>query len=419
MTNHFPNPALAYLQPKITFGIPEFPVFHMRGGTSSGIVIWQRHLPNDEALRDELIRQLMGVPLQGETKGNRQANGLGRGTPTSNKVFIVDIDPTRRLITSTLAQLAADKSAIDWSVNCGNMSAALPLYALDTGLIAIDSASGKPTFKVDIFNTNTNSQLSANMQLNGHHNLIADTEIPGIDGAFPGVDLYLHAPVGAKTGALLPTGQVVDHINGVDVSCVDVAVPMVIVAAVDLGKTGNESPAELDADTTFKTRLRELWVAAGLKMGLKQRSGELMSTVQLAASETIPKICMVSAPQHGGHISTRYFTPQSAHSSLAVSGGCCLASACLIPGSVAQRIASATPAVSTHAVDTHTLYDIAIENPAGILDTRIEANTTAGQVHILQAAYRRNAQILLRGTFPIYRASAALGDFFKANSPLT
>jgi len=238
---------------------------------------------------------------------------------------------------------------------------------------------------------------------------VADTEIPGVDGAFPGVDLYLHMPVGTKTGVLLPTGRVVDDIAGISVSCIDVAVPMVIVAAGALGKTGNETPAQLDADLDFKKRLRRLWVAAGLKMGLKLPSGELMSAVQLAASETIPKICMVAASSDGGHLSARYFTPQSAHPSLAVSGGCCLASACLIPGSVAQGLASKAPEVSA-AGGT---YDIAIEHPAGILATRIEAIRQDGQVQILQAAYRRSAQILLRGTFPIYQGSTALQGFLK------
>ena len=161
MSKRFPNPRLAYLQTQVAFGIPEFPVFHMRGGSSTGIVIWQQHLPADAALRDELIRILMGVPRQGNVINNRQTSGLGRGTPTSNKVFIVDADPARRLLTSTLAQLAADKSTIDWSVNCGNMSAALPLYAMDTGLI---HACGN-RFDVEIFNTNTSSRMSAQMTL--------------------------------------------------------------------------------------------------------------------------------------------------------------------------------------------------------------------------------------------------------------
>jgi 4-oxalomesaconate tautomerase len=238
----------------------------------------------------------------------------------------------------------------------------------------------------------------------GGRALRADTEIPGVDGAYPCVDLYLHEPVGAKTGALLPTGQACDEIDGIAVSCVDVAVPMVIVAASALGKTGRETPAELDADAAFKERLRALWVAAGLKMGLKLRSGTAMSAAQLAASETIPKVCLVAPPAGDGQLLARYFTPQAAHASLAVSGGCCLASACLIPGSVAQRLARGVPVVGPGPGR----FDIALENPAGLLATRIEASLRDGRVRIEQAAYRRSAQILLRGNFPLYRASPAL-----------
>ena len=401
MSLRFPDPRLSWLHTGSVFGVPEFPVHHMRGGTSTGIVLWAPLLPAAPELRDELIRHLMGVPLTGRRPGNRQVGGLGRGAPTSNKVFIVEVDAARRRLTSTLAQLAADKSEIDWSVNCGNMSAALPLFALDTGLVGADDDD----FELEIHNTNTDSRMTARMRLaDGGRSLRADTRIPGVDGDYPGVDLYLHEPVGAKTGALLPTGQACDEIDGIAVSCVDVAVPMLIVAAASLGKTGRETPAELDADAAFKERLRALWVAAGLKMGLKLRSGEPMSAAQLAASETVPKVCLVAPPAEDGHLLARYFTPQAAHASLAVSGGCCLASACLIPGSVAQRLARGVPAVGPDAAT----FDIALENPAGLLATRIQAVQRDGRVQIRQAAYRRSAQLLLRGNFPLYRASPGL-----------
>jgi len=129
-SGRLPNPALAGFVPRLVNGVLELPVYHMRGGTSTGVVLWHEHLPAELALREEAIRCIMGVPPAGEVKGNRQTTGLGRGPSTSNKVFIVDRSPTADAdITSTLAQLAADKSAIDWSVNCGNMSAALTMYA--------------------------------------------------------------------------------------------------------------------------------------------------------------------------------------------------------------------------------------------------------------------------------------------------
>ena len=199
-------PALPELAPRWRGGTIEFPLHHMRGGTSTGLVIWERYAPADRALREELLRHLMGLPLQGERRGNRQITGLGRGLPTSNKVFFADLEPDgaggARLV-STLAQLAADKAAIDWSVNCGNMSAALPLWAIDTGLAGMHAPG---LFEIEIRNTNTGVIAGSRMRL-GVHGAAATAEIPGVDGAFPGVDLFLHHPAGAKTGRLLPTGR--------------------------------------------------------------------------------------------------------------------------------------------------------------------------------------------------------------------
>jgi 4-oxalomesaconate tautomerase len=400
-------PAQPELAPRWRGGTIEFPLHHMRGGTSTGLVIWDRYAPADRELREELLRHLMGLPLAGERRGNKQITGLGRIAPTSNKVFFADLESgpggAPRLV-STLAQLAADKAAIDWSVNCGNMSAALPLWALDTGL---SETHAPGTFEIPIRNTNTGVIAGARMQFSVH-GAAEVAEIPGVDGAFPGVDLFLHNPAGAKTGALLPTGNACDHIAGHDVSCVDVAVPMVILRASDFGKTATESPAALDADTAFKDTLRDIWVAAGQAMGLKNRDGSAMSPAQLAASETVPKVCIVAPPQGtsqgAGHISVRYFTPQAAHGSMAVTGGCCLAAACLVAGSIAHEVARGVAPPGPTFAET----GVDIENPAGILAAIVDARLGNAGLEVRTAAYKRSTQILLRGHVPLYRASPGL-----------
>jgi 2-methylaconitate cis-trans-isomerase PrpF len=400
-----PAPDLEDFVPHVSGGTPRFPVYYMRGGTSTGIVLWHEHLPEDQALKEELIRAIMGVPACGESRGNKQTTGLGRGAPTSNKVFIVSRPASAEAdIASTLAQLAADKSAIDWSVNCGNMSAALPMYALDTGLV--QATAGRTT--VRIFNTNTGVTTDATVRTPDATPYIPpDTEIPGVMGKFPGVELTLRHPVGAKTGKLLPTGHPADSICGVDVSCVDVAVPLVILRAEDVGKTGQESPDELSRDGKLKERLREIWVTAGLKMGLRRRGGALMTAADLAHSETVPKVCLVSAGDADVNINARYFTPQSPHSSLAVTGGCCLAVACLVPGTVANAVASGLAPIS----DMHGICTVAMRNPAGVLRARIGATVGANGLRVTSVAYERSAQLFLRGHFPVYGASAGLRDF--------
>jgi 2-methylaconitate cis-trans-isomerase PrpF len=386
-------------QPQQRAGIIEFPVLHVRGGTSTGLVISERWAPEHRELREELLRHLMGLPLEGTHAGNKQITGLGRIVPTGNKVFFARMEDAgnRRRIVSTFAQLAADKAAVDWSVNCGNMTAALPLWALDTG-----QAEAGDVFEIDIFNTNTGVTAGSRMR-RGSDGAFVTAEIPGVDGAFPAVDLFLANPVGAKTGQLLPTGRAVDEIAGYAVSCVDVAVPMVIARASDFSKTAREKPEELEADRGFMEILRGIWVEAGLRMRLKT-CGRLMTAEELAQSETIPKISITAEPQGAGHIAVRYFTPQNAHRSMAVSGGCCLAAAALVPGSVAHEVARGLPAVG----DAVSEIDVGIENPAGVLEATIEARHTESGLDVRKAAYRRSTQILQRGHVPLYRASPAL-----------
>jgi 4-oxalomesaconate tautomerase len=374
----------------------------VRGGTSTGLIIWDRIAPKQLELREELLRHLMGLPLQGSTSDTKQITGLGRGYPTSNKVFFADMtlnaagDPQ---IVSTLAQLAGGKSAIDWSVNCGNMSAALPYWAIDQHFLP-RQLNGKG--EVEIFNTNTKTTMIGRVTLAGDG--FGFAQIPGVDGEFPGVDLFMTNPAGAKTGKALPTGSVSDRFGQFTVSCVDVAVPMVIARAAEFGKTGTEPVKELRNDATFFQALKTLWVQAGLKMGLKNRSGTPMTADELADSETVPKVCIVGPPENGGNISTRYFTPQNGHDTMAVTGGCCLAAACLMPGTVAHELVRNLPALGAEPTE----IQVDIENPAGILSATIEGQQIGPETKINRAAYKRSAQILLRGYVPIYRASTAL-----------
>lgn len=410
-SKHTPKPpGLESFSPRLIHGVAHFPLYYMRGGTSTGVVIWEPHLPQSLELKEELIRRVMGVPVSGETKGNKQINGLGRGPATSNKVFLLNAyDGPEADLSSTLAQLAADKSAIDWSVNCGNMSAALPIYALETGLIQAQ----KPLTQLRIFNTNTKVITDARLCTpEGNVIVPADTEIPGVMGMFPGVELSLRQPIGAKTGKLFPTGNRKDTFAGVTASCLDVAVPMVIVSAEELGQQGDETPDVLNRDLVLLARLREIWVEAGLKMGLKKRNGDLMTRAELENSETVPKICMVSPPKHSGHITVRYFTPQSAHNSLAVTGGCCLATACLLPGTVAHDVARNLSEFSNEEKE----IVVDMENPAGILRARICGALSGEGASIPWVAYTRNTQVFMRGYMPIYTSSTELMNFFAGVS---
>lgn len=415
MNNTVPPPVSGHFRwldtaPFLQDGVLHFPVSYMRGGTSTGVLLWGAHLAPFGERREEIIRKIMGVPEAGECKGNKQITGLGRGPATSNKVFIIEPgDGMRADFNSTLAQLAAEKSAIDWSVNCGNMSAAIPMFLLHNGLLR----AGDPSTGVRIFNTNTAVVTDCRVRTPGGVPVVpADTEIPGVIGQFPGVELSLRDPVGAKTGQLMPTGRVRDQFDGVDVSCIDVAVPMVILRADAVGLRGDESVASLNADESLKRRLRSIWVQAGLAMRLTKK-GVPMTGDELAASETVPKVCLVAPPTQGGHISARYFTPQESHASLAVTGGCCLAAACLIPGTTASDFAEGLEPLAARDAERV----VAMENPAGILRARVFGRQlAAGAAAFPWIAYERSAQLFMDGFFRIHRPSGSLVDAVRALS---
>ena len=405
------RPAIDGFEPRFVGGTLEIPVWHARGGTSTGIVLLAAHLPPSTELREEVIRNVMGVPLSGEEPGNRQITGLGRGITTSNKVFLLDrSDRPGFDLESTLAQLAAGKAAIDWSVNCGNMSATLPLVAFEAGLAA--PRPGRNTLK--IYNTNTGIAADALIEMPAPGApLVPDTEMPGVMGRWPGVALSLVDPVGSKTGKLFPTGARRDTILGVEVSCLDFAMPMAIVRAGALGCRADESPEDLEQDPDLRARMQPLWVAAGLAMGL-ERDGRRMTAEELAVSETVPKICLIAPPtaaeaERGAHVRARYFTPQTCHRSMAVTGGSCLAAASLIPGTVAHDVAAGLESLGPEPAE----HEVGIGNPAGVLTAVIRGASEGGEIAISSASYMRSAQILIRGHTPIYHASAELTAHYR------
>ena len=401
-----PRPVIDRLAPRFVAGTLEIPVWHARGGTSTGIVLLAEQLPGSTALREEVIRNVMGVPLSGEEPGNRQITGLGRGITTSNKVFVLDTSERPGFdLESTLAQLAAGKAAIDWSVNCGNMSASLPLVAFEARL-AVPRA-GRNTLK--IYNTNTGIAADAVIEMpDPGAPLDPETEMPGVMGRWPGVALSLVDPVGSKTGKLFPTGARRETILGVEVSCLDFAMPMVIARAEDLGCRADEAPEELEQDPELRARMQPLWVAAGLAMGL-ERDGRRMTADELAVSETVPKMCLIASPtqaeaERGVHVRARYFTPQTCHRSMAVTGGSCLAAASLIPGTVAHDVAAGLEPLGSRPEERV----VGIGNPAGVLRAAIDGSSDGEEVAISSASYMRSAQILIRGHTPIYHASPEL-----------
>ena len=179
---------------------------------------------------------------------------------------------------------------------------------------------------------------------------------------------------GAKTGRLLPTGNAMDRIGGLEATCIDMAMPMVLLRAADLGKTGHESPAELDADTGLLARLETIRREAGRLMGLGDVAGSV-----------IPKPVLLAPPRAGGTIAVRYFTPLSCHRSVAATGAVGLATACMVQGSLAQALAGpAEPVV--------------LEHPSGRIPIELELAPPGAAIPVLRASLIRTARRLFAGT---------------------
>jgi len=342
------------------------PCVLMRGGTSRGPVFLANHLPSDIASRDELLLKVMGSGHELEI------DGIGGGNPQTSKVAIVSTSTHPDADVDYLfVQVMVAQRRVDTAPNCGNMLCAVGPFAIEHGLV---NASA-PVTRVRIRNLNTNTLIDSEVQTpKGKVRYDGETTIDGVPGSAAPIKLTFLDASGAKTGHLLPTGNVRDRFDGVDTTCIDMAMPMVIMHAAALGKTGYETPAELDADNQLLERLERIRLQAGKAMGM----GDVSEMV-------IPKPVLLANPRHGGTLSTRYFMPHNCHRSIAATGAIGLASACALPGSVAFDIASITGAAL-----------VRLEHPGG----EIEVSLTPGadhQPHSMQASLIRTARRLFAG----------------------
>ena len=319
------------------------PCVLMRGGTSRGPYFLATDLPEDAATREQVLLAAMGSGHE------LQVSGLGGGNPLTSKVAIVgpasvpDAD-----VDYLFAQVMIREMRVDFSPNCGNMLAGVGPFAIEAGLIkATDGVTS-----LRIYNVNTRKIIEARVLTpGGKVRYDGDAAIDGVPGAAAPIHLAFLDAAGSKTGKLLPTGSAVDVIDGVRVSCVDAAMPVMLVRAEDLGVRGDAMPADYASDLRFLRRLEAIRVEAGLRMGL----GDVREKV-------IPKPVLVMPAQKGGTLCVRYFMPHDCHTALSVTGGIGIASAVVTQGTIAAEVAGniAAPA------------DIRLEHPSGHLDIRVE-----------------------------------------------
>jgi 2-methylaconitate cis-trans-isomerase PrpF len=351
--------------------MPAIPCVMMRGGTSRGPYFRREDLPQDTALRDRMLASIMGSGHE------LQVDGIGGGHPMTSKIAIVGRSTRADADVDYLfAQAGVLEPVIDTSPNCGNMLSGVGPFAIETGMVE----GTDPETRVRIHNVNTGKLIEAIVQTPGGQVTYEGTAaIDGVPGTAAPIRLSFLDAAGSKTGRLLPTGSARDVIQGVEVTCIDMAMPMVIMRAADLGKTGHEAPAELDPDRAFFERLESIRREAGERMGLGDVSGKV-----------IPKPVLVSQARAGGALSVRYFTPKVCHRSLAATGAIGIATACVTPGSLAHEVA--------RIEGTGPTITVAIEHPAGRIPIELELAAPGATVPVLRASLVRTARRLFAGT---------------------
>ena len=341
----------------------------MRGGTSRGPYFLAGDLPADETTRDEVLLAAMGSPDQ------RQIDGVGGATTLTSKVAIVSpSDHPWADVDYLFAQVSVDKAFVDYSPTCGNMLAGIGPFAIEHGLVPSDD----PRTVVNIRNVNTDSLIEAVVETpEGYVEYDGGTAIDGVPGTAAPILLNFMDVVGSKTGALFPTGQRKEIIEGVEVSCVDVAMPMVLTTAESMGIRGDESKAELDADRALLEKLEAVRLVAGEKMGLGDVRGKV-----------IPKFGILSRPRHGGALTSRYFVPTDCHAAHAVSGAICVGSCALVPGTVADGIAETGDGFSEL---------VEVEHPSGSITVAFELSGVGDNFALAKAGVVRTTRKLFQG----------------------
>ena len=344
----------------------------MRGGTSKGLYFLASDLPDRPDQRDALLLKIMG-------SGNPlQIDGLGGAHPLTSKVAVVS--PSQRDdadIDYLFLQLGVEQATITDQQNCGNILAGVGPFAVERGLIR----AGAQTTTTRIAMVNSGSVVTASFPTpGGVPQYAGGTSIAGVPGTAAPITLLFADTAGSTTGRLLPTGNVSDMIGGVEATCIDNGMPVVVVRASDLGISGHEPAEQLAGDADLIARVRALRLAAGRLMGLGDVSGL-----------SVPKTTLVSAPRDGGTICTRTFIPERLHTSIGVLGAVTVATALRLPGGTGAELAAFRPA--GHVID--------VEHPTGHLEVEVELDLSADPPRVISAGVIRTARKLFDGTvFP-------------------
>ncbi len=338
----------------------------MRGGSSKGGYFLRDDLPADPAERDAFLLRVMGSP------DARQIDGMGGADPLTSKVAVVGASSREGVDVDYLfLQVFVDQAIVTDAQNCGNILAGVGPFAIERGLVAGEDG----TTRVAIFMENTGQVAIATVQTPGGRVTYAgEAAISGVPGTAAPVPLAFRDTAGSSCGALLPTGNGVDTIDGVAVTMIDNGMPCVVVAAQDVGITGYEDRETLDANDAMKAKVEAIRLQAGPRMNL----GDV-------AAKSVPKMMLVAAPREGGAIAVRSLIPHRVHASIGVLGAVSVATACLIPDSPAAKVAK---------VAQKRQLTLGVEHPSGVTECVVTLDEDGRPI---EAGMLRTARKLMDG----------------------
>lgn len=344
------------------------PCYFMRGGTSRGPFFLDTDLPSDIATRDKVLLAVMGSP------DKRQIDGLGGAHPLTSKVGIVSKSRTPGVDVDFLfAQLQPDKDTVDTTPNCGNMLAAVVPFAIERGLIKVQGEN--TTARVLTLNTDMQCDITVPTP-SGRVAYSGDARIDGVPGTSAPITINFLDTAGSVCSGLLPTGHVRDVIDGIEVTCIDNGMPLVMFRASDVGRTGYESVAEMNADVDLKARIEALRLKASLLMGLGDVS-----------QKNYPKMTLIAPPKNGGSLTTRSFIPHVCHDAIGVLAAVTVGTACVLKGSVCEGIA---------VMPEGNPKTVSVEHPTGEFSVEL-AIDPANPQSVTRAALLRTARLIMRG----------------------
>jgi len=338
----------------------------MRGGTSKGAFFLAGDLPEDIAARDAFLLRIMGSP------DPRQIDGMGGADPLTSKVALVGKSARAGVDVDYLfLQVFVDQPIVTDSQNCGNMLAGVAPFAIERGLVAAEDGETR----VSIYMENTGQVAVATVRTPGGRVTYAgDTAISGVPGTAAPVPLAFRDTAGSSCGALLPTGNAADMIDGMRVTMIDNGMPCVVMASADVGATGYEDRDTLDADAGLKAKVEAIRLKAGPLMNL----GDV-------TEKSVPKMMLVAPPREGGAVAVRSLIPHRVHASIGVLGAVSVATACLLEGSPAADVARVAPGRSK---------TLGIEHPTGVTECVVVVDEAGRPV---EAGMLRTARKLMDG----------------------